>query len=805
MASPGDYLRPGISVVSIARGEDTKCEDLTGFLSTTLPYVEQVCVTVDTRELLEVALDAGPKLRVRMLASETNARAAWAAAAHMADHEWSFALKPAKRLQPASYDLLRRALPYAGREVVAIPETGCESGGVPRLWRTAWNLAPDGLGRLERSGPAAHRPAGRIAIDQIPVPRHAGKLSATSAAPRSHPAAQTGPVLVCGMHRSGTSMTTRVLNLLGVALGDQLAGVHTAADPSNEKGHWEDLQGQALHARIQKNAIGVRTDWEWLADSVVTPRKISKTSFEELRQLSHKMSAHGRWGIKDPRLSLLLPTWWLAAPEACVVLCVRDPLAVAQSLRARDCLSLADGLRAWRFYNTHALHCARKQPERLLVVHYETLMSQLAPEVNRLARFLGYAAEPTQEQLASIRAFVDSEMKHQTGSENLRRELEATFGAHAVSGEIDAICALHAHLHDLSKLPVADTGSAKPAQPSRADANGAACTPSGKPKHSESSLRLSVVMPYYENERTLEASLRSFCSQGLDPSTYEIVVVDDGSRAPARPIVEALQLPVATRVFDGCDNRGQSAATNRGIQHAEGHLVFLTCADIIAHQDLLQAHLRAHAERSERVGVGGAIPYADHIEMTPFMEYLATDGPQFAFGTITDGDDMSPGCCYAPNFSARRHDLIECGLFDERLVYGYQDTDLGVRLKTSGVRLLYRPKAIAYHDHPNDLTNFCERNRQVARSFWLMADKHPGFAQQGRLRQALVHDLAHMPPLADQIRAAEALAIEVAADPEAGRSKKPELHRRYKLALHRAFLEGLTENQARVDGLLRAG
>src|SRR5215469_9555194 len=44
-------------------------------------------------------------------------------------------------------------------------------------------------------------------------------------------------VFVLGMHRSGTSAVTRVLNLLGVELGTGLM----AASPDNERGYWEHL------------------------------------------------------------------------------------------------------------------------------------------------------------------------------------------------------------------------------------------------------------------------------------------------------------------------------------------------------------------------------------------------------------------------------------------------------------------------------------------------------------------------------------------------------------------------------------
>ena len=50
-------------------------------------------------------------------------------------------------------------------------------------------------------------------------------------------------ILILGMHRSGTSALTRVLNLLGAALANRL--VRAASD--NEPGFWESLDLNEIH------------------------------------------------------------------------------------------------------------------------------------------------------------------------------------------------------------------------------------------------------------------------------------------------------------------------------------------------------------------------------------------------------------------------------------------------------------------------------------------------------------------------------------------------------------------------------
>src|SRR3546814_14599870 len=71
-----------------------------------------------------------------------------------------------------------------------------------------------------------------------------------AAAPQAATAAGDGRatcVLVLGMHRSGTSALTRVLNLLGVALGRQLM---QAAAGNNETGLWEHQDAVDAHEAL---------------------------------------------------------------------------------------------------------------------------------------------------------------------------------------------------------------------------------------------------------------------------------------------------------------------------------------------------------------------------------------------------------------------------------------------------------------------------------------------------------------------------------------------------------------------------
>lgn len=456
MSSPGFYFRPGLSVISVMRAATTSVTELQAFMDAHLPHVEQLCLAVDGPELLKAASAGGPKVACRMLCQGSPPER-WVAT-QLADHAWSFWLEPHEHISGHDYAVLRSGLPHAGRARLAI---GMTPSGQPqvRLWRTGWNLAPDGTGQLADAGPALMRPRLCKMVDQIPIPA----VEPTAALARA-PQVQSGPVLVTGMHRSGTSTVSGVLHLLGIALGDQLSGVHTEPHESNKKGHWEDLPGVALNTKALEIAQGLLAPFEWVIDLVLSENEARSLHLPQALAIVSRLATRGRWGFKDPRTCLTLPLWRMAAPNACLVLCVRDPLAAARSLQKRDSLPLVDGLRLWRAYNQRVLESAGVLGMPLIVLSYERLLSALGSEVTRLAAFVGCTNELDVQRHSRIDAFVEAHLRHYERTQDLREAIAQVFGPQVVEGEIDAIVALDAQLQKAATLPVELRGLSQPAQ-----------------------------------------------------------------------------------------------------------------------------------------------------------------------------------------------------------------------------------------------------------------------------------------------------------------------------------------------------
>jgi hypothetical protein len=201
------------------------------------------------------------------------------------------------------------------------------------------------------------------------------------------------PVAIAGMHRAGTSMVARVLRICGLDLG---ADEHFApAAPDNTEGYWEDLRFVSMNDRILDAFGGA-----WDVAPALPDGWVSDARLHAIRREAEALAATRTepWGWKDPRTSLTAPFWRDVLPGLRFVVCVRNPLEVAASLRARGYTSQRFGLRLWEEYH-RALDAAAAEAPRI-VTHYDSYFRDAPAEVARVVDFAVPAATEVLRRMA---------------------------------------------------------------------------------------------------------------------------------------------------------------------------------------------------------------------------------------------------------------------------------------------------------------------------------------------------------------------------------------------------------------------
>ena len=136
-------------------------------------------------------------------------------------------------------------------------------------------------------------------------------------------------ILVLGMHRAGTSAVTRVLNLLGAELGDELLPPRE----DNPSGFWEHAGAVAIHERLLQGLHRSWLDTRGLPDGWAQRPPAAAARQEIAELIERDFDAVPLWALKDPRLSLFAPLWLEELDRrdigARVVIVVRHPEEVA--------------------------------------------------------------------------------------------------------------------------------------------------------------------------------------------------------------------------------------------------------------------------------------------------------------------------------------------------------------------------------------------------------------------------------------------------------------------------------------------
>jgi GT2 family glycosyltransferase len=235
--------------------------------------------------------------------------------------------------------------------------------------------------------------------------------------------------------------------------------------------------------------------------------------------------------------------------------------------------------------------------------------------------------------------------------------------------------------------------------------------------------RVSVVVATYDRPASIERLVRQLGAQDLAAGTYEIVVVDDGSREAAAPRLKRLPLACLLTVLTQ-ENAGAARARHRGIEAARGELVVIVDDDIRIGPDFLARHLEAHAGGGRKAVLGRL--RLDPDRSFPLFERNHGRVLERLAGDILSGRRELVGSnLYTGNVSFRREDYFAVGGFDPSLRLS-EDAELGIRLEKAGVSLSLSDLAAAWHSSDHTSVRAWMR-RAYEYGIWdlRIARKHP--------------------------------------------------------------------------------
>jgi hypothetical protein len=218
-------------------------------------------------------------------------------------------------------------------------------------------------------------------------------------------------ILVLGMHRSGSSVLTRLFGALGCAMPANLL----EPTPDNAKGYWESRPIMRLNDAALASA---GSKWDDLLP--FNPDWYSSPAYPQFLDRGREV-VRGEFGsspiivLKDPRICRMVPFWLSVLEEenfrTVASIALRNPLEVAHSLFRRDGMSLNHGLLLWLGYMLEAEFFSRGIPR--LVVSYNQSLNAWRRVAENGKRVFGFSwPRPAAISEFDLSKYLDSKDRH---------------------------------------------------------------------------------------------------------------------------------------------------------------------------------------------------------------------------------------------------------------------------------------------------------------------------------------------------------------------------------------------------------
>jgi GT2 family glycosyltransferase len=239
-------------------------------------------------------------------------------------------------------------------------------------------------------------------------------------------------------------------------------------------------------------------------------------------------------------------------------------------------------------------------------------------------------------------------------------------------------------------------------------------------------------MPTVGRRDSVLRALDALAHQDVPPEEFEVVVSVDGAEDDTAQALESYRAPFALRVVTG-PRRGRAGACNAAIERATGDVLVILDDDMEPAPGCLRHH-QSHHTSDARVCVMGGVPIRADGGSPSATRYMAWKFDRHLAKLAEPGHEFALRDFYSGNTSLRRGVLAEAGSYDEAYtMYGNEDLELSLRLRSAGVRLMYDGDALAYQHYEKDLRGLVRDTIDKGRTAVQLARAYPDTFDQLQL------------------------------------------------------------------------
>jgi glycosyltransferase involved in cell wall biosynthesis len=219
-------------------------------------------------------------------------------------------------------------------------------------------------------------------------------------------------------------------------------------------------------------------------------------------------------------------------------------------------------------------------------------------------------------------------------------------------------------------------------------------------------VKISFLMPAYNNEATIGKSIDSILSQKTS-RIFEIIVVDDGSTDSTFQIAQEFLKKHSNITVIKKQNGGEASALNEGLKYCRGHFIALVEADVEIEEIWIEKSIKQFTDK-DIAGVGGRLVTPQSSSWIARIAGYEVEGKFETKGKYTRHITSANALYRAEIFK-------EIGNFNEHFVNAVLDSDFNRRVTEKGYKLIYVKDAVAFHHFKPTFKGYLKRQYAYAR------------------------------------------------------------------------------------------
>lgn len=227
---------------------------------------------------------------------------------------------------------------------------------------------------------------------------------------------------------------------------------------------------------------------------------------------------------------------------------------------------------------------------------------------------------------------------------------------------------------------------------------------------------VSIIIPTFNCGGRLGSALKALKDQDFE-GNYEIIISDGTAKGPSTDNTRKVAKKFKVRAVDALG--GPAKARNSGANASSGRILIFTDDDCVPVKSFIKEMIKPI--RGDVVGVQGRYRILNKDKMIARFVQYEIEGRYERTKNYRYIDFIGT---YAAAY--KRDVFAKLGGFDESFSKASgEDPEFSFRVDKAGYKMVFNPKAIVYHKHPDTLKKYLKMN--YGRGYWgrLLYKKHP--------------------------------------------------------------------------------